>query len=345
VTRALRAATLCVAAAAGCHVQAATAPPSPRVDVRTDDVERFFRVYDAAHGAPSADALQRQYLDTGSPGLHQFVVARIGSAAQLAAAVRKWPEAYANARRCMSALPAVQARLPAVFDALARLDPQATFPPVTIVVGRNNSGGTTTAAGVILGLEAICRSTWMQPDPADRLVHLIAHEYAHVQQPAAQVDAPKDATLLFQALLEGGAEFIAEATSGEVSNVHLLTWTRGRECQIERDFAANALGTDVSHWLYNGPGTPAAPGDLGYWVGWRIVKAYVARAPDKRQAVADILGVNNDNAPALLAQSGWTADADCHDAAASQRSGATPVRPTASSAPAAAASRTPARSG
>src|SRR3546814_7940160 len=88
-------------------------------------------------------------------------------------------------------------------------------------------------------------------------LHLIAHEYAHVQQPAAQVDAPPGATLLFQSLIEGGAEFIGELTSGQVSNIQLQRWTHGHECRIERDFLAAAHGTDTSPWLYNGAGTAA----------------------------------------------------------------------------------------
>jgi hypothetical protein len=34
----------------------------------------------------------------------------------------------------------------------------------------------------LIGLEVVCRSDWLQPSIEGRLVHLIAHEYAHVQQ-------------------------------------------------------------------------------------------------------------------------------------------------------------------
>ena len=79
--------------------------------------------------------------------------------------------------------PEVTARLRGFFRRLAVLDPQASFPPVTILIGRNTSGGTTGKSGVLIGLEVACRSTWLQPDLSDRLYHLIAHEYGHVQQP------------------------------------------------------------------------------------------------------------------------------------------------------------------
>lgn len=291
---------------------AATGVPLP--SVRIDDVTRFYAVYDQAHGKPTADALQAGYLGPGSTGLQQFVTARIGSAQKLAMAITKSPQDYAGARRCVQALPAVRERLGPVFTRLAELDPDAKFPPVTIVVGRNNTGGTTTAAGVTIGLEVICRADWLDPDVVERLVHLIAHEYVHVQQPAAQAEPPTKATLLFQSLVEGGAEFIGELTSGEVTNSHLKRWTRDGRCAIESRFQAQATGTDTSGWLYNGPGTPEQPGDLGYWVGYRIVRAYYGQASDKERAIQAILRVDNANAADFLRRSGWRAENDCKSA-------------------------------
>ncbi|NKF22218.1 DUF2268 domain-containing protein [Solimonas sp. C16B3] len=293
---------------------AATPLPSstPRQpDVRIDDVTRFYAVFDQAQGKPSAAALQSGYLTPGSIGLQQFVQARIGSAQKLADAIAKSPQDFRHARQCMAALPAVRTRLRPVFARLAQLDPRASFPPVTVVIGRNTTGGTTTAEGVTIGLEVICRANWLDPDIVERLVHLIAHEYVHVQQPAAQVDPPADASLLFQSLLEGGAEFIGELTSGAVANSHLQRWTQGKACEIERDFAAQAMGTDTSAWLYNGPGTPEHPGDLGYWVGYRIVRADYLHASNPRQAIQDILHITTTNAVEFLQRSGWRAEEDC----------------------------------
>jgi hypothetical protein len=59
--------------------------------------------------------------------------------------------------------------------------------------------------------------------------------------------------------------------------------------------------TDLSAWLYNS--TPTQPRDLGYWVGYRIVKSYYQQAPDKRQALRDIYGMTDPHQ--FLAKSGW----------------------------------------
>jgi uncharacterized protein YjaZ len=44
------------------------------------------------------------------------------------------------------------------------------------------------------------------------------------------------------------------------------------------------------------------PGDLGYWVGYRIVKSYYQHAADQRQAFREILKMTDPKA--FLAKSG-----------------------------------------
>lgn len=310
MTTRLRLAPAILLAALACAAPA-HAGATPAVVFHTDDVDRFYAVYDATHGQPSVEALQARYLDPGSAALHQFVVLRIDNAVALRKAIAAYPAVYDGARACSASLAATQQQLPAIYAKLGDLYPSAQFPPVTFVIGRNSTGGTTAVDGIVVGLETMCRMTQMGADVGVRFAHIIAHELAHVQQPASRVDAPPGATLLFQALLEGGAEFMDEMTSGDVSYVHLKAWTRGHECAIESAFAKDAAGTDISHWLYNGVGTPDKPGDLGYWVGYRIAKAYVANASDKKQAIADLLNVTPDNAAAFLKRSGWAPQTGC----------------------------------
>ena len=291
---------------AGAH-----AADAPRMDMRTDDVERFYKVYDAADGHPTAAALQAGYLDPGSPSLHQFVRLRIDNAALLADAIAKRPAHFATARQCLPALAATRAQLPGVYARMAEIRPGATLPPVVFLIGRDSTGGTTDANGILIGLEVMCGNDLLGADVGARFTHIVAHELAHVQQPAAQSEPPPGATLLFQTLLEGGAEFVAELTSGDVSYGHMKTWTRGKECAIEQAFAKDMSGTDTSHWLYNGFGTPERPGDLGYWVGYRIAKAYYAQATDKRQAIADLLDIDAAHAAEFLRRSGWKPQTGC----------------------------------
>ena len=274
----------------------------PLAEVRISDVELFYRIYDAAGGFPNADALQH-YVDEGSEGVRQFIPHRIESAEALAKKIADKPVVYKNARACMAALPAVRTRLKSVFRKLSVIDPGARFPPVTILIGGNNSGGTTGKSGVLIGLEVVCRADWLQPKIEDRLVHLIAHEYVHMQQfpEGGEDDAP--GTVLEQSLVEGGAEFVAELTSGDASESYLQRWTEGRKREIGEAFLADVDGTDLGPWMYNGPGTPEKPGDLGYWVGYSIAKSYYIRSRDKRAAIKILL--ERKDPKKILADSGW----------------------------------------
>ncbi|MEL7160783.1 MAG: hypothetical protein AAFN92_08495, partial [Bacteroidota bacterium] len=52
-------------------------------------------------------------------------------------------------------------------------------------------------------------------------------------------------------------------------------------------------------WLYGGNANklfPDAPNDLGYWLGFQICSAYYAKAEDKKQAIYDILHIEDFDA-------------------------------------------------
>ncbi|MGI4842035.1 MAG: hypothetical protein ACRYF7_01850 [Janthinobacterium lividum] len=61
--------------------------------------------------------------------------------------------------------------------------------------------------------------------------------------------------------------------------------------------------TELKSWICNGVCTPKTPGDLGYWFGYLIAKAYCERTPNKAAAVARLL--EETDARALLRDSGW----------------------------------------
>jgi hypothetical protein len=278
-------------------IAAAHARPGPAII--TSDVDRFYRLYDQAGGAPSGEVLQHDYIDAGTPGVREFVPYRILSGEKLAQEVRREPDVYRNARTCLAALPAVRKRLAPAFAKLAKLYPEARFPPVTILIGGNNSGGTSGPSGVLVGLEVVCRTRRANETIEDRFVHLIAHEYGHVEQEYA----PAEPSVLRQSLVEGDGELIAELTTGAISNTQILPWTRGREVEIGQRFLVDAHNKDYSNWLYNGEGDAQHPGDLGYWVGYRIARRYYVTARDKRQALKDLLTFKDPDA--ILAKSGW----------------------------------------
>jgi hypothetical protein len=288
-------------AAISCTAQGASAPSAPSPEIHIEDVERFYKIYDAANGRPTAEQLQRDYIDAGSEGLHTLARLRNVTGARIAETLAKNPNIYSNAKRCMAVLPRVKERVEVALGKLGRLNPEARFPPVTVAVSRGKPAGIGYPdTGIQIGLEAVCAADFLNPNLEDRFVHLISHEYVHVQQ-APALAGREDLTVLERSLLEGGAELISELISGLAGQAHFPALTKGREKEIETAFLADQDKTDLSAWLDNS--TLEKPGDLGYWVGHRIAKSYYQHATDKRQALRDIFQMTD--AKVFLAKSGW----------------------------------------
>ena len=297
---------LLVAAALGLAATGFAPPPSRLPPIYIEDVSRFYHVYDQAHGHPTVAQIEQDYLVPGTDALYRFQKIRNVTAQRIFDENEKHPEVYTGARRCLAMLPNVKRRVTTALDKLYRLYPEAKSAPITILVGRGRPVGVTDSTGVYIGIEALCFADFMNPNPEDRFVHVIAHEYGHVQQSEALKNLnPGDpgATVLAISLGEGAADFIGELISGDVGDQAVWREAKGHEAEIEQAFVKDEDSTDISHWLYNGDGTAAHAGDLGYWVGYRIVKAYYDHHANKRQALKDIIEMSDPKA--FLAASGW----------------------------------------
>ncbi|WP_411339558.1 DUF2268 domain-containing putative Zn-dependent protease [Sphingopyxis sp. J-6] len=277
---------------------------APRVAIVTSDVDRFYTLYDDPALAADPERLAARYLADPSPGLVEFMALRRITPEKLAAALRDKPQVFKDARGCAAKLPNVRARLVAGTDQLAQIYPAASFPPITVAIGRATTAGTANAKGLYIGLEALCAAKFIEADDEDRFVHVIAHEYVHAQQPLAQIE-DREESVLRAALVEGAAEFIAEQMSGSVGYPLLHIWAKGREKELETAFLAEKDAKAIgSRWLYNQQGSDGWPGDLGYWVGYRVAKSYYNRASDKAAAIKAIIEMRDP--AAFLAESGWT---------------------------------------
>jgi hypothetical protein len=292
-------------------------PASARIV--TSDLANFWAAYDAGGRDGSAAAFQREYLDKASPGLRDFIRVRQLTAASLAQMVRAYPRYFAAARETNLRLAAdgpVLARIHAGYARIEALYPAAVFPPVTMLVGRFSTGGTVAESGMLVGTEFFSLGPGTPVDelqpfqranvrPLDSLPPIVAHEHVHVLQArGGGVLARPTKTLLEQALVEGVADFVGELVSGANMNRWLWAYAVPREAELWREFSAEMAGTNVSRWLYNqGQATAERPGDLGYFVGYRIAEAYYARGADKRAALREIIEMRD--AASFLARSGY----------------------------------------
>ncbi len=296
---------------------AATAVVPPAVDtltvtIHTEDADRFAKLFDATDGKPTAEQLQRDYLDPASYGVSVFTPHRLENAAHLAAAIAKDPAAYREAiDRCLPVVRDANAELRAIYLALHGLFPTRQLPQIYVVFGAGNSGGTAGPGAQVLGLEVLCK---ISPDTAAlraTLRQFFAHETVHTLQ--TDVDNKGAQPLLSAILIEGGADYVAGLVTGAPPNAERADWAAPREAELWRQFEADLVATNgfdwesakkdspglaaMHRWIANYQNAPAGwPSEMGYWLGMRIWQRYVDAAPDKHQALEDVLTWTDEQA-------------------------------------------------
>lgn len=273
--------------------------------VVADDIPRFWRAWDRLTSARSTDdslaALREEYFARATPGLEDFIRLRIESEEQLLQSIRTVPRFYASIRepttRARDAVPGIRAML----RRWAELYPEAAFPAIYLVIGRLNSGGTTSATRILIGTELYGRTPgtpmdelpqWLQQvlRPIEDVPIIVAHELFHTQQ-----DYIRDNRLLARAIGEGVPDFLAELVTGKHINPHVHAWAEPRAHDLWVDFQVEMHEDGNRGWLY-GRRAPGEPNDLGYWIGYRIAKAYYERVTDKTRALRDMLNIRDFDA-------------------------------------------------
>jgi predicted Zn-dependent protease DUF2268 len=302
----------------------ATAPtPNVADDPRdaqfvTDDIGRFWQAYDVYAQSRNSSAFQLEYLDKASAGLRDFIQARNLTAVSLVQMVNALPQYFAAVRANTLRLAngaEVLGRIRANYEHIEALYPASVYPPVTFLIGRFSTAGTVRQSGMLIGTEffAIDDATPLQElndfqranvSALDSIPLVVAHEHAHVLQRFGKIVGKFNPTLLEQSLLEGGADFIGELASGSHINKHIHEYGLQHEAELWAEFRQEMNGTDISKWLYNQGTSTTRPGDLGYFIGYRITQAYYDKASDKIAALRDIIEMKN--ASDFLAASGYS---------------------------------------
>lgn len=293
--------------------------------VESSDIDRFWSAYDRIIATPDDTErqriLERTFLAPGTAGLKAFMRAKGYDAACYLDAIKRYPKFWNSVRAGTLALkrrgdefaPGI-ARFRALYPALRPAE-------IYFTIGCLRSSGTTLDDKVLIGAELaggdlhtdvselperMSRSlgTYFRSEPGKQLVLLNVHEYVHTQQKGP---GPH---LLAQAMYEGAADFVAEQITGHLPALPYTTYGPPNEAALKREFRARMHDPDWSGWLYNGPGNAHGVGDLGYYMGYAIMRDYYRRAPDKPRALAEIIELDyRDGAAveAFLERSGFYA--------------------------------------
>jgi Predicted Zn-dependent protease (DUF2268) len=265
-------------------------------EIITSDLDHFWEALEKAGPEVNPAVLDELYIKRGSKGVEGFMNGRITSADYLAKVVRSRMKYYQSIKASSDSIAGMKAEIRQSLVKLKEIYPEAIFPPVYFVIGALSSGGTSSNDGLIIGAEmyGLTPETptaelndWQKTviKPVNQVPHIVAHELIHFMQ------TYDGGTLLAASIKEGSADFLAELISGKHINQHVHDFANPREKELWLEFKVRMNKKDYEGWLYSS--TPGRPNDLGYWMGYKITRAYYEQAKDKRAAIKEILTIKN----------------------------------------------------
>ena len=265
-------------------------------EIVTTDLDHFWEALDKAGAGVDAGMLDQLYLKRGSKGMKGFIEGRIKDASSLASVIRSHSKYYHSIKVNTDSINGMKDQIRQSLVKLKDLYPDAVFPPVYFVIGALNSGGTSSDDGLIIGAEMYGLTSGTPKDelndwllsvlqPVNRVPHIVAHELIHFQQ---KYDG---GTLLAASIKEGAADFLAELISGRHINQHIHDFANPQEKELWLEFQERMDQKDYNGWLYSS--AEGRPNDLGYWMGYKIVKSYYDQSADKKAAIREIFTIKD----------------------------------------------------
>ena len=280
----------------------------------TSDVENFWKAYDHAKGKSREEQLRiyrEEYINQATKGFGSYIEKRNKKVEQLVDGVNSLIPFYESIRADMQTIEDHKKVIKASFYAFKYLYPEAVFPDTYFFVWYLlNSGSTTSDEGLLMAMEAqsVNQKSPLNKIPAihhellrtmtiENMPLTVAHELVHFQQPDIKSETN---SLLDQAIREGSADFIAELISGKNPTMGVFAYADSREKELWMEFKQKMHGDDFRGWT----GIPKdRPAGLAYWMGYKIVKAYYDKQPDKTRAIKEI--IESEDRQKIFKESGY----------------------------------------
>ena len=270
--------------------------PEEAVIISTD-VKNFVEAFNTfSKELDSASILKKKYFDTATPGLKEYIT-RFGLTPNaLHKSIQKHPEVYARIADFYHQIPQLEKEYTEELRDFQAVIPQAIFPPTYLLVADYKGIAQASKYGQLVSIEYKCI------DNPEILKHAMLHELTHFQQVIAMgfgnyvSTYKKEDNMLDLILREGVADFITYYLVRETEDqfVKLKNYQKN-ESALWKKFQADLQNQKKDYWLNvsfedNNKGNPV---QLGYAVGYNIVKSYYHRATDKTEALAQILRMKN----------------------------------------------------
>jgi len=272
--------------------------------VFTDDIDHFWEAFDSIQTTDEynkqLDYINRLYIDKATVGLQSFMKSRRYKDSLYVYLINELPKFWASLRPNTLKIKEQVPELEKSIEKFRMLYPELTDAKMYFTIGGLNSGGTADKDMILIGSEIgaadanvdtseFVDDAWLlwlkdlfKKQSLDHLVYLNTHEYVHTQQNS---DSRR---VLNKSLKEGAADFIAELVVERELNSTYITYGRTHFEEVLADFKEEMFTENIQNWMFNGGRHPKC-GDLGYFMGYAICKAYYEKAEDKKAAIKTIM--------------------------------------------------------
>jgi len=286
----------------------------------TKDIENFYEAFDSVQTTTDklkqTEFVQRIYIDKGSLGL-KYTIKNSLDGGKIATA-NHWTEMMLNSkenliriRPFLKNLPDQMLILENKFKYFKEQYPKFKDGDVYFVIGLGMFGGRPEGNNLFIGCELLAN------DKPDWAVNIVLHEFVHTLQ-----NKSEDA-LLAHCLIEGACDFIAETINQKgmretYPNGYIdfgyknekAVWT-----EFKKFIASDEKGKYFD-WLYGSNGRNiqgTQMKDLGYFMGYKICKAYYENSFSKKNAIKEIIEMDvstNEKARDFLIKSSYLSKID-----------------------------------
>ena len=287
--------------------------PENKKTVQTADIDHFWEAWDKLKTCKtyndSVQSFEKLYIDRATDGFNDFIKVRQFTAEEYVKIAQECPKFYNSIRKNTYEVKKAEPLIEEVFQKFKRIYPNFKPFKVCFAIGRLNTGGTVSDNFVLIGTEiatatskidlseikneAFRKILEVDEDIVQKIKNMIAHECVHTQQAVPYDSTTIKCPLLYNCMQEGFCDFIGELVSGSQINKVNQDYGNAHEKELWQTFKAEMCSENSQRWLYNFAEVKDKPADLGYYMGYKIAQAYYQKAKDKKQAIIDIIEMNN----------------------------------------------------
>ena len=287
--------------------------PENKKIVQTIDIDHFWEAFDNLKKSKSRKdsiaSFQKIYLNRATDGLKDFIVARDFTAEKFVDAVSMMPKFYNSIRKNTLEVKNIVDNLNGLIVNFKNIYPQFETKKICFAIGIVNTGGTVSDNYLLIGTEistsnkdvdlseftneAYRKILERGDDVTQKIKNMVAHEYVHTQQNRNMNNNIVGCDLLEAVIIEGMCDFIGELISGDQINKVAQEYGDAHEKELWIEFKNELCNKSSKNWLYNYDSSKDRPADLGYYIGYQISKEYYKNMTDKKQAIYDILNMND----------------------------------------------------